>query len=421
MTDMMRRVAVTGVGVVSPLGSDKNIFWNGLLEGRSAIEKVTKLDPNLYPRNLAAEIKDWDQLPEADDPSLKPYGQAVAYSVAASRMALHDAGLEAVTDVHNNYDVLIGTTMGNQDIVERIINEYDLSESDPLKDIRAKDLGHFSASLLSTEVARRFGFKGSALTFVNACAAGNYAVGTAFDRIRTGRSKMILAGGADPFSRTCYTIFHRLNASSGDACRPFDQERNGMVVGEGAAMLVLEDYEHARNRGANIYAEVTGYALTCDAYHATAPHPEGHGAIKAMKRALHVAGLSPDQIDYVSAHGTGTAANDQSEATALHDVFGDRLPLIPVSSIKSMIGHCMGAASAFEAVACAMAIHHQRLPPTINTTMVDSAFPSAMDVVPGKSRNSPVNHVMSNAFAFGGNVSSIILSRLAPDDSNRVH
>jgi len=418
MLKKMKRVVITGVGVVSPLGSDKEKFWNGLVKGESAIGQVTKLDAGLYPRNRAAEVKDWQQLPEAEDSALSDFGQAVGYSVAAGRMALQDAELGIIKDTHNDYDVLIGTTMGNQDIVERVINKYDLSESEPKKNICSKDLENFSASLLSTEVARRFGFNGCAATLVNACAAGNYSVGLAFDRIRTGRSKLILAGGADPFSRTCYTIFHRLNASSSDQCKPFDQDRNGMVVGEGAAMLVLEDYDHAVTRNADIYAEVTGYALTCDAYHATAPHPEGLGAVNAMHRALKVADLSPQQIDYVSAHGTGTQANDYSEAFALHKVFGDRFSELPVSSIKSMIGHCMGAASAFEAVASVLAIRHQTLPPTINTKTVDPDFPAAMDVIPGRSRKTQVKHVMSNAFAFGGNVSTVIFSQLDPTDSN---
>lgn len=408
----MKRVVITGLGVVSPLGSQKEKFWDGITQGQSAIDKLTKLDATLYPRPLSSEISDWDSLPESKDASLDIFGQATGYSIAATRMALTDANLKISKDKLNNYSVLIGTTMGSQDIAERVVDQYQLTEDSDVNDIEMGELDNFTPARLSEEVARHFGFQGRSLTMVNACAAGNYSVGLAFDLIRSGRSDAILAGGADPFSRTCYTIFHRLNASSNGPVKPFDENRDGMVVGEGAAMLVLEEYEHAVARNAHIYAEVTGYSLTCDAYHATAPHPEGIGAINAMNSTLSMAGISPEDIDYVSAHGTGTAANDQSEAVALHKVFGEHLKDTPVSSIKSMIGHCMGAASAFEAVACALAVEKQTLPPTMNTDTIDTKFPMALDVIPGEARTASVNHVMSNAFAFGGNVSCLVFSKV---------
>ncbi|QUJ70214.1 beta-ketoacyl-[acyl-carrier-protein] synthase family protein (plasmid) [Photobacterium sp. GJ3] len=407
----MKRVVITGLSVVSPLGCDKEQFWQRLTRGESGIDTLTKLDASLYPRPLAAEVSGWDTTPESQDQSLRPFGQAVAYTVAASRMALADAGFSQLAP-DNDYGVIVGTTMGNQDIVERAIDQYHLTEDSPASTISGQELDYFSPSLLSAEIMQRFGFQGSSMTLANACAAGNYSVGLAFDRIRSGRNQMILAGGADPFSRTCYTIFHRLNASTAETCRPFDKARDGMVVGEGAAMLVLEEYEHAIARGAKIYAEVKGYALTCDAHHATAPHPEGEGAVMAMQQALAMASLKPKDIDYVSAHGTGTSANDISEAIAMHSVFGDALKQTPVSSVKSMLGHCMGAASAIEAVVCALALERQTLPPTMNTSEIDPAFPVAFDVIPGESRQAQVNHILSNAFAFGGNVSSVIFSKL---------
>lgn len=407
----MKRVVITGVAVVSPLGSDKEHFWNQLIQGQSGIRTLAKLDASLYQRPLAAEVQGWEQLLESEDESLAPFGQAVGYTVAASRMALEDAKL-ATPDEDNEFGVIVGTTMGNQDIVERVIDKYELTEDTPPADIGANELDYFSPALLSAEVAKRFGFHGSSMTLANACAAGNYSVGLAFDRIRTGRAPVILAGGADPFSRTCYTIFHRLNASSASTCRPFDKGRDGMVVGEGAAMLVMEEYEHAIARGAKIYAEVKGYGLTCDAHHATAPHPEGEGAISAMRQAMSQAGLASNDIDYVSAHGTGTPANDVSEAIALHSVFGEKLKSVPVSSIKSMLGHCMGAASAIEAVVCALAIERQTLPPTMNTKQLDPAFPISFDVISGQKREAEVCNILSNAFAFGGNVSSVIFSKL---------
>lgn len=411
MNNLQGRVVITGMGVVSPLGNGVSEFWQNLISGRTGIGQLTKLNAELYPRPRAAEVKNFDQLAESSDINLKPFGQAVSYAVAATRMALEDAKLSIAPKEPNDYAVMVGTTMGNQDVVERVIDKFGLTEECPVAPEIADDLKYFSPALLSSEIARRFNCFGQSSTLVNACAAGNYTVGLAFDRIRTGRNKVIVAGGADPFSRTCYTIFHRLSASSSDVCRPFDENRTGMVVGEGAAMLVLEDYEHAVARGAPIYAEVSAYALTCDAYHATAPHPEGRGAIQAMKKALAMAELSPQEIDYVSAHGTGTQANDSSEAEALYQVFGGDLSTTPVSSIKSMLGHCMGAASALEAVACALAIQNQQLPPTINTAQVDSRFPAPLDVVNDGARQAKLTHLMSNAFAFGGNVSSVIFSR----------
>ncbi|WP_043316412.1 beta-ketoacyl synthase [Microbulbifer sp. HZ11] len=407
----MRRVVVTGIGVVSPLGSQIQSFWGGLMDSQSGIDRLTKLDADKYPRPLAAEIKDWEQLPQSKDPSLATFGQAVGYSVAAASMAITDANLDIDPDKPNRYGVLIGTTMGNQDLVERAIDRHNLQEDQDPAIVPKADIENFSPAKLSTETAKRLSLYGGSATLVNACAAGNYSVGVGFDRIRSGRNDVILAGGADPFSRTCYTIFHRLNASTKGPCRPFDENRDGMVVGEGAAFLVLEELEHAKARNAQIYAEVTGYALTCDAYHATAPHPEGNGAVRAMKQALEMADIEKADIDYISAHGTGTRANDESEAIALHRVFGDTLNEIPVSSIKSLIGHCMGAASGFEAVACVLALKEQALPPTANTQNLDPAFPYPLDIVPNHAREAKVNHVLSNAFAFGGNVASIVMSR----------
>jgi len=408
----MKRVVITGVGVVSPIGSDIGTFWRDLCGGATGVAKLTRLPNALYPRDLAAEVKDWRTLPEADDPELQESGQAVGYAVAAARMALEDAGLGAYLPEDNDCSVLVGTTMGNQDIIERIVNRHDLVETSALSPHSTPEFAHFKPSLLSGTVAARVGARGASVTLINACASGNYAVGLGFSRVRAGQGRMALVGGADPFTRACYTIFHRLAASTSSSCRPFDRDRDGMVVGEGSGFLLLEEYEHALARGARIYAEVGGYGLACDAHHATAPHPEGKGAVIAMQRALAVAGLDISDIDYLNAHGTGTAANDQSEAVAMEKVFGERMRSLPVSSIKGALGHCMGAASAFEAVACALAIHHQTAPPTINTSSVDPTFPGHLDVIPGKARPMRIRHAMSNAFAFGGNVASVVFSDL---------
>lgn len=408
----MNRVVITGVGVVSPIGSDADMFWRTLCAGGSGISELSRLPGADYPRNLASEVKDWHHLPEAEEDGIKTAGQAVGYAISAARMALTDAGLSVPLPEDNDCCVMVGSTMANQDIIQRIVERYDLDESSVLQPAQSQEFQRFKPSLLSHLVARRFGAKGCAATYSNACAAGNYAVGIGFARIRNGDARLALVGGADPFTRVAYTIFHRLSASSGTACRPFDKDRDGMVVGEGAAFLVLEEYEHAKARGARIYAEVTGYGLSCDAYHPTAPHPEGRGAVLAMQRAMAVAGLEREDVDYISAHGTGTAANDQSEAVAMYRTFGDRMRSLPVSSIKGSLGHCMGAASAFEAVACALAIYHQVAPPTLNTVAIDPDFPVDLDVIPAKGRSMRIRNALSNAFAFGGNVASVVFGEV---------
>ncbi|MBV8270842.1 MAG: beta-ketoacyl-[acyl-carrier-protein] synthase family protein [Cupriavidus sp.] len=415
MTTSTPRVAITGLGIVSPLGSGTTTFWNNLCAGTSGVGRLTRLDPTPYPRDLAAEVPDFDELPEATDPALAMLGRGIAYGAAAMRMALADAGLPNRLADGNDCAVLVGSTMGNQDVAEGIVDALDLDESFSLSHEQATGFRRFRPSLLASSLDRRAGANGPAMTLLNACAAGNYAVTLGAERIRSGLSGMAIVGGADPFTRTCYTIFHRLSASSATACRPFDGARDGIVVGEGAAFLVLEDMAAARARGARIYAEVSGYCIVCDAYHATAPHPDGDGAVSAMKQAMSMAGVTPDGIDCISAHGTATVANDLAEARGMHRIFGDLMPTVPISAIKGALGHCMGAASAMEAVACALSIHHQLVPPTLNTRASDAGFPSTLDTVPGDARPARLRHVLSNAFAFGGNVASVVFS--APDAS----
>lgn len=404
-----RRVVVTGLSVLTPLGSGVEHVWSRMCAGESGIGELSKVERAPFRRTKAAEVRGFDAL-EARDESLLPHGQAVAYAVATARTALQDAGVRGGVQ-RSRMGIAIGTTMGVQDIVERVIDTHGLRPDDVPNDTATAQLEYFANGHLSGEIARRFELGGPVMTFPTACAAGNYAVATAALLISSGRADMMLAGGTDPFSRTCYTIFYRLGASTHEQCRPFSADREGMVVGEGAAMLVLEELEHAKARGARIYAEVTGHGLACDAHHRTGPHPEGRGAIQAMHAALQRAQLQPSDISYISAHGTGTPANDSSEAAALAGVFGSQLPKIPVSSIKSMIGHCMGAASAIEAVVCCLAVRDGVVPPTATSEASDPKFGVALDIVPRQGRQLAVEHAMSNAFAFGGCVSSLIISR----------
>ncbi|MEO8183701.1 MAG: beta-ketoacyl-[acyl-carrier-protein] synthase family protein [Deltaproteobacteria bacterium] len=409
MAKQTRRVVVTGLSLLTPLGAGVENVWGRLCAGQSGIGDLSKLDRSRYRRTRAAEVREFDSV-ESRDESLQPHGQAVAYAVAAARSALHDARLGGGAQ-RSRMGVAIGTTMGASDIVERIIDAHGLRAEEAPGEAASAQLEYFANGHLSGEVARRFELGGPVLTFPTACAAGNYALATGALLISAGRADMMLAGGADPFTRTCYTIFYRLGASTSGQCRPFSADREGMVVGEGAAMLVLEELEHAKARGATIYAELTGHGLACDAHHRTGPHPEGRGAIQAMHAALARAQLQPSDISYISAHGTGTPANDWSEARAMIGVFGEQLSRVPVSSIKSMIGHCMGAASAIEAAVCCLAVRDGVAPPTATSDVSDPKFGLPLDIIPRQRRQLAVEHAMSNAFAFGGCVSSLILSK----------
>jgi 3-oxoacyl-[acyl-carrier-protein] synthase II len=261
--------------------------------------------------------------------------------------------------------------------------------------------------VIPARIACEVGFAGINMTIPTACAAGNYAIAYAFDVLRSGRADVMLAGGADAFSRITYTGFARLGAIAPDICRPFDRNRKGMIPGEGAAVLVLEPLALALARGARIYAEVAGYGLSCDAHHITAAHPEGHGAVRAMEKALAHCGMPPDAVSYISAHGTGTPTNDQRETVAVKQVFKEAAYHIPISSIKSMLGHTMGAASAIEAATCALAILHGRIPPTMHLEEPDPECD--LDYVPNAAREHTVHVAMNNAYAFGGNNSSVLL------------
>jgi 3-oxoacyl-[acyl-carrier-protein] synthase II len=259
-------------------------------------------------------------------------------------------------------------------------------------------------------VAADFGFGGPATMLPTACAAGNYAIAHALDTLRAGRAEVMLAGGADAFSRITYAGFARLGAIAPELCQPFDRNRKGMIPGEGAAVLVLERFDHARQRGATIYAEVAGYGLSCDAHHMTAAHPEGDGAARAMAAALRDSRLDPQDVSYVSAHGTGTPTNDRLETIAVRRLFGAAARSLPVSSVKSMLGHTMGAASAIEGMVCALAVYEDRIPGTMNFEEPDPDCD--LDCVPNQARELPVRVAMNNAYAFGGNNASVIFRKV---------
>ncbi|PWN71787.1 beta-ketoacyl-[acyl-carrier-protein] synthase family protein [Chryseobacterium phosphatilyticum] len=410
----MKRVVITGMGVVSPIACEKNAFWEKILNGESGINDLTKLEPSHFKGiTKAAEVHlEKEYTNQELITHFHPFGKAVTYTAAAVEMGLKDAGLETKFTSKNNYGIILGTTNGNQDIVERIVDEWDLEmDHAPFHQEAKEILDYFRPIELSSGIAKYFNLGGSNMVIPTACAAGNYAIGTAYSMIQEGRSPLIIAGGADPFTRSCYTVFYRLGAMSKDYCKPFDQNRTGMIVGEGAAILILEELEHALARGARIYGEIKGYGLACDAYDPTAPDPEGSGATLSMRNALVSSHIDKKNITYVSAHGTGTKANDAHEVKAMTNVFGEDIKTLYVNGIKSMLGHCMGAASALEAVTSLLSLYHQQIPRNRNTEKIDESFNTHFQLQPPVEKEYHVEHVLSNSFAFGGNICSVIFSK----------
>lgn len=404
----MQRVAMTGIGLLTPIGEGRHVFWEALLAGTSGIAPVASFDTSAFPVHLGAEVKGFepDRFVRRRQPDQMGRGSQMA--IAAARMALEDSGIDLAGYDRNRVGVSMGTTSGEPQLVERY---NDLRKEGGLASIPA-DIGpRYPCNVIPSNVAIEFELHGPCMMIPTACAAGNYAIGYGFDLIRTGRADLMLAGGADPFSRITYMGFARLGAIAPERCQPFDKNRKGMVPGEGAAVLVLEPLEAARARGARIYAEVLGYGVSCDSHHMTAAHPQGDGAIRAMSMALQESGLGPDDVDYISAHGTGTATNDRVESIAARRLFGDRADQVPMSSIKSMIGHTMGAASAIEAAACALALDTGMVPPTINYEEPDPECD--LDYVPNQARQVDPRVVLNNAYAFGGNNASLCLARVS--------
>jgi 3-oxoacyl-[acyl-carrier-protein] synthase II len=401
------RVVVTGIGVVTSVGVGVDAFWRAILAGASGIGPVESFDTSRYAVHIGGEVKNFD--PRGLVERLRPdsMSRASQLAIAAARLALADAGLSPVAVDPVTAGVSLGTTSGEPTMIE-VFNDKELSGA--RETIGAEFIEQYPCHVLAAHVASELGFAGPNLVIPTACAAGNYALAFASDCIRHGEADVMLAGGSDAFSRITYTGFARLGAIAPERCQPFDKNRKGMVPGEGAAILVLEGRERALARGARIYAEIAGFGLTCDANHMTAP--QGDGAARAMQIAMADAGVRPDEIGYISAHGTGTAVNDRVETLAVKQAFGAAAYSVPMSSIKSMLGHTMGAASAIEAAACTLAVRDDRIPPTVNHETPDPECD--LDYVPNTARQVPVELAMNNAYAFGGNNASVIFRKHRP-------
>ncbi|MGA9770773.1 MAG: beta-ketoacyl-[acyl-carrier-protein] synthase family protein [Blastocatellia bacterium] len=401
-----RRIVITGIGAITSIGVGKEEFWNNLLAGRTGIADVELFDTSAYNVHRGAEVKGFDAQQHVFKQDVRAMGRASHFAIAAARLALQDASFDLTTINPDRVGVSIGTTTGEQQEIDRFDDSFVGGE---MEREGGGFISRYSCHVISGHVASEFSLSGINLMIAGACAAGNYAIAQAFDVVRSRRAEVMLAGGTETFSRVIFTGFARLGAIAPEVCQPFDRNRKGMIPGEGAAVLVLETVERAMKRGARIYAEIGGYGLSCDAYHITAPHPEGEGAARAMEKGLAVSGLKTDDVSYISAHGTGTPVNDRLETVAIKRVFKEGAYTKPVSSIKSMLGHTMGAASAIEAGACALAVYNDRIPPTMN---LEEADPECdLDYVPNKARECNVDVAMNNAYGFGGYNSSLILRK----------
>ncbi len=403
---MDKRVVITGIGVISPIGCENDVFWNALIAGASGVSEVKSFDTSVFKVHRGCEVKNFDIDKYTDNVSKRDIGKGSQFAIAASKLAIEDSNIGLNNIDSERAGVSIGTTAGEIQILEKVNylrHEKGEENVDP-----SLFLKHPCVNMPSN-ISIEFGFKGPSTIIPTACAAGNYAIGYACDLIKLGRADIMLAGGSDPFSKVAFVGFSRLNAIAPDVCQPFDKNRKGLLVGEGAGMLVLESLEDALARNANIYAEILGYGLSCDGYHITIPHPEGNGIISAMEKALISAKIKPEDVQYISAHGTGTVANDKAETISIKKVFGEHSKNLAISSIKSMLGHTMGAASAIEAIACALTIKEGVVPPTINYKTKDPECD--LDFVPNVKREMQVDIAMNNAYAFGGNNSSLILKK----------
>ena len=410
-------MVVTGLGLVTPLGNDVTANWQNLLAGRSGISAVSRFDARSLPVRIAGEVRNFDPSAYIEKKDVKKMDTFIHYAVAAAQMAVDDAHLTIDPASAERAGVLVGVGMGGIATIEEYVGHY--LESG-LKRVSPFFIPRLIANMAPAHIAMRFGAKGVNYSVASACASGGHAIGEAYRLVRLGVQDAMLAGGAEaavtPLGIGGFAVMRALstrNDEPGRASRPFDRQRDGFVVAEGAGMLVLESLEGAKSRGARIYAEVVGYGANSDAYHITTPSPEGEGAVRCMRLALEDAAVSPLDVGYINAHGTSTPYNDVNETQAIKRLFGEHAARIAVSSTKSMTGHALGAAGAIEAAYTILTLHHGIIPPTINYEYPDPECD--LDYVPNHARNAPVEVAVSNSFGFGGTNACLVFRRHAEE------
>src|SRR4051812_23715393 len=409
-----RRVVVTGLGAVTAIGHDVPSFWESLLAGRGGIHRVTHFDPKDYASQMGAEVRDWDPAQHMDPKEVRRNDRYTHFGFVAAKQAIADAKLEVTEEGGDRVGVIIGSGIGGMDTFETQLKV--MSERGPRK-VSPFTIPSLIGNMCAGLVAIEIGARGPNFGIVSACATGTHAIGEAAHAIRRGDADVMVAGGSEaaitPFAYASFCSMKAMstrNDAPEKACRPFDKGRDGFIMGEGAGVLVLESFEHAQARGARIYCELAGYAATSDAFHITQPDPEGKGLSMAMTRALKSAGVAPDAIDYINAHGTSTPYNDKYETLAVKKVFGDHARKLAISSTKSMTGHLLGAAGGIESVICAKTIQTGRIAPTIN---LDEPDPECdLDYVPHVARSAKVRTVLSNNLGFGGQNAAVVFRAL---------
>ncbi|KJR48682.1 3-oxoacyl-[acyl-carrier-protein] synthase, KASII [Desulfosporosinus sp. I2] len=412
---MKHRAVITGMGVITPVGSLLDEFWNNLIEGKSGVGLVTRFDVTDLPTKVAAEIKNFEPTDYADKKESRRMDRFSQFALAAAKLALQDSGLNLDKVDKERVGTVIGCGIGG---VTSFEEQKEVLMNKGSKRISALFVPMLISNMAAGNLSIAFGFQGSSITVVTACASATNAIGEALRIIQRGEADIVLCGGTEaPITNLAFAGFCSMKAMSTEkehpeqACRPFDKRRSGFVMGEGAGVLVLESLEHAEARGAHIYAELAGYGSTSDAHHITTPAPGGAGAIRSMRLALNDAEVNVEDVDYINAHGTGTGPNDQSETEAIKSLFGGHAEKLAISSTKSMTGHLMGAAGAIEAIICALAIERGSIPPTINYGEPDPECD--LDYVPNVARKQSVNVAMSNSLGFGGHNATIVLKKFA--------
>jgi 3-oxoacyl-[acyl-carrier-protein] synthase II len=409
----MTRVYVTGLGVVSSLGFGREEYWKNVVLGQSGFSSIAGFDTKGLERTVAGEVRGFSPRDFLTAAEVRRTGRCSAFALAAARQAVENAGLSEADLRGGRTSVIMGTTMGEADVVGELEHAWVMRGADG---VEANKLARCGSSLLPIHIARAFGARGLVQTLPAACAAGNYSIAFAADLIRSGRADVVVCGASELLQKIQFAGFVRLGAVAPERCQPFDKNRRGLIIGEGAGVLVLESEAHAVRRNATALAEVGGSGLACDAFHITRPHPEGMGSLNAMREAIARSGVTPDDVDFVNAHGTGTMANDKVESRVIREVFGDRE--IPVSSMKGMLGHCMGAASALEAVACVLTVQTGIYPPTVSYETPDPEC--NVNLVANAARSGKADIVLNNSLAFGGYDAVVAFAkpgRLPPPDT----
>jgi len=415
-----KRVVVTGLGVVSPIGNNLEEFWKSLLEGKSGVKRLQCFDPTHFTSKIAAEVRNFDPSPYLSAKEIKRMDRFVQFAVVSAKLAVADAGLDLDKTDRNKVGVLVGSGIGGLHTVETEHRQYVVLGPEKGPDrISPFLIPMLIVNMGSGQISISLGLKGPNSAIATACATGNHAIGDAFRIIQRGEADIMVCGGAEAavtymgFGGFC--ALKALSTSYNDAperaSRPFDKNRDGFVMGEGAAVAILEEMEHALKRGARIYCEMAGYGMSADAYHMTAPDPEGDGGMRCMAASLKDAGVKPEDINYINAHGTSTLYNDKIETLAIKKVFGKHAKKLAISSTKSVMGHLLGAAGGAELAVCALAIKEGVIPPTINYETPDPECD--LDYVPNKPRAAKLRVVMSNALGFGGHNATLVVKKFA--------